>query len=53
VLYQYTKAGLMRLSLQPITFTEAAAFIRRFHRHHLPRVDTHPLGQKTLWEVAV
>jgi hypothetical protein len=26
----------MRLSLQPITFTEAAAFICRFHRHHLP-----------------
>ncbi len=26
----------MSLKLQPITFDEACAFIRRYHRHHLP-----------------
>jgi hypothetical protein len=34
------------LELQPITYREAAAFIREFHRHHLP-----PVGWK--WGVAV
>jgi hypothetical protein len=28
----------MTLELQPITFAEAAAFIRLHHRHHLPSV---------------
>lgn len=28
----------MTLELQPITFPEAAAFIRQHHRHHLPSV---------------
>ena len=27
---------MSRLSLQPITFEEAAAFIERHHRHHIP-----------------
>jgi len=28
----------MSLHLQPITYAEAAAFIRQYHRHHLPPV---------------
>jgi hypothetical protein len=28
----------MSLCLQPITFAEAAAFVRRYHRHHAPSV---------------
>lgn len=29
----------MRLHLQPITFAEAAAFVKRHHRHHIPPVS--------------
>src|SRR5690348_6959823 len=36
----------MSLSLQPITYAEACAFIREHHRHHLP-----PQGWK--WGIAV
>lgn len=29
----------MRLHLQPITFPEAAAFVKQHHRHHIPPVS--------------